>query len=472
MEIENEKELALETPKTKISGTIIRIIIAIAVISGLFLFFYEFIKAKKVTEIDYPTIASDQGNILIEPKIKEIETVRTENFFQKAREDFIANRVDFIEADLTGMVLRVWKGGEVLKEVKIVAKGKDNSWWETPSGLYEIKNKEANHFSSFGHVYQPWSMVFQGNFFIHGWPYYEGGEPVVSSYSGGCIRLETPDAENVFSLASIGMPVLVYKQSLLDDSFVYEKKTDNAEAADVTSSAYLVRDLNNGFVFYNKNENQPYSVASLTKLLTALIAMEYVNLNKDIYVPAEALVKTTKPRFSAEDMVSSYNLLFPLINESSNEAAEVFARNIGTKRFVSLMNDKARAIGMSSSFFADSSGVLYDNTSTASDLMELAQYIENDRPFIWGISSNSIKPQNDFFRYENLENFNLIPEESEFAGGKIGKYTEKESMIAVFKMKIGESERNLGVVVIDSNNAKHDVIKLIDLVKSRYQTQN
>ncbi len=472
MEIENEKELALETPKTKISGTIIRIIIAIAVISGLFLFFYQFIKVKKVTEIDYPTIASDQGNILIEPKIKEIETVRTENFFQKAREDFIANRVDFIEADLTGMVLRVWKGGEVLKEVKIVAKGKDNSWWETPSGLYEIKNKEANHFSSFGHVYQPWSMVFQGNFFIHGWPYYEGGEPVVSSYSGGCIRLETPDAKNVFSLASIGMPVLVYKQSLLDDSFVYEKKTDNAEAADVTSNAYLVRDLNNGFVFYNKNENQPYSVASLTKLLTALIAMEYVNLNKDIYVPAEALVKTTKPRFSAEDMVSSYNLLFPLINESSNEAAEVFARNIGTKRFVSLMNDKARAIGMNSSFFADSSGVLYDNTSTASDLMELAQYIENDRPFIWSISSNSIKPQNDFFRYENLENFNLIPEEPEFAGGKIGKYTEKESMIAVFKMKIGESERNLGVVVIDSDNAKHDVIKLIDLVKSRYQTQN
>lgn len=471
METENEKESTLETPNTKASGTIIRVISAVVIICGLIVFFYEFVKIKTVTQVNYPVIASDNNAISIEPGTEEIETIKAENFFQKTKDDFVASKTDFVEADLTNMALRVWKNGEVAKEVKIVAKGKDNSWWETPSGLYKIKNKETNHFSSFGHVYQPWSMVFQGNFFIHGWPYYEGGEPVVSSYSGGCIRLETPDAESIFSLTDIGMPVLVYKQSLLDDGFVYDKKTDKSEVADMTASSYLVKDLNNGFVFYDKNDDQSYSIASLTKLVTALTAMEYVNLNNDIYVPAEALVKTTKPRFSANDMVSSYNLLFPLINESSNEAAEIFARNIGSKRFVSLMNDKAQAIGMKNSVFVDSSGVLYDNMSTASDLMTLAQYIKNDRPFIWSISNNLVKPQNDLWRYDDLENFNLIPEEPEFAGGKIGKYTEKESMVAIFKVKVGESDRNIGIVVIDSDNAKADIIKLIDLVKSKYQTQ-
>ncbi|PIP46640.1 MAG: hypothetical protein COX15_00070, partial [Candidatus Colwellbacteria bacterium CG23_combo_of_CG06-09_8_20_14_all_42_19] len=82
-----------------------------------------------------------------------------------------------------------YEKGVFVNEFAILSKGKEGSWWETPAGLYKVQSKEKEHFSSFGRVYQPWSMAFQGNFFIHGWPYYPGGRAVESTYSGGCIRL-------------------------------------------------------------------------------------------------------------------------------------------------------------------------------------------------------------------------------------------------------------------------------------------
>ncbi len=463
-----------ENKQEFLNSITIRIIVALTVISGLFAFFYQLNRTKVVT-VTYPTINSENNSIIVEPVTdmiqKEVVEPKGYNFFQDTRDGLILNKTDFIEVNLTDMILKVWKEGEIREEVKVVAKGKDNSWWETPSGLYKIKNKETNHFSSFGYVYQPWSMVFQGNFFIHGWPYYKGGEPVVSTYSGGCIRLSNEDAESIFSLATVGMPVLVYKNTLFDDGFAYGNKTINDEVNNVSASAYLVEDLNNNFVFYKKEQETGYSVASLTKILTALTAMEYVNLNKDIFVPSEALVTTTKPRFVYGDMVSSYNLLFPLINESSNEAAEIIAHSLGRKRIVTLINEKAQAIGMKNSKFSDSSGVLYDNISTAGDMMALARYLKNDRPFILNITNDAVKPQNNLFRYEDLENYNLMPEVPEFVGGKIGKYTDKESMLAVFKIDVADNERYVGVVVLDSLDAKSDIANLINLVKSKYQIQ-
>src|SRR5882724_9446532 len=116
----------------------------------------------------------------------------------RVKDDFISQKESFIEADLTAMQLSVYENGAVVKQVPILTKGRPGSWWETPAGLYQVQNKETNHFSSFGHVYMPWSMDFQGNFFIHGWPYEPDGTPVSSAYSGGCIRLATDDAEKLY----------------------------------------------------------------------------------------------------------------------------------------------------------------------------------------------------------------------------------------------------------------------------------
>ena len=155
------------------------------------------------------------------PALQNIE------FFKKTKEDFISRGASFIEADLSAMTIRFYKNGEILKEAPIQTKGREGSWWETPAGLYKISSKEKSHFSSFGGVYMPYSMQFQGNFFIHGPTYYPDGTPTASTYSGGCIRLSLDDVKEIYRLAEIGTPMLVFEESFNNDKGTGEYKNKN-----------------------------------------------------------------------------------------------------------------------------------------------------------------------------------------------------------------------------------------------------
>src|SRR3989344_4766614 len=111
------------------------------------------------------------------------------------RDELAAAGEDFIFADLAAMELVLWKGGAPAKTFPIKARGEERSFFETPNGVYKIRSREENHFSSIGEVWMPWSMHFYGNYFIHGWPYYPSGTPVSEKFSGGCIRLSSADAK-------------------------------------------------------------------------------------------------------------------------------------------------------------------------------------------------------------------------------------------------------------------------------------
>ncbi len=129
--------------------------------------------------------------------------------FVNHKKALIAEAADFIEADLEAMKITLYENGVAKETVPIASKGRDGSWWETPTGRYAVLGKETEHFSSIGQVWMPWSIQFYGNFFIHGWPHYDDGTPVPPSYSGGCIRLSNENAEKVFRFAAKGMPIII-----------------------------------------------------------------------------------------------------------------------------------------------------------------------------------------------------------------------------------------------------------------------
>lgn len=390
------------------------------------------------------------------------------DFFEKTKDSFLVAQASFIEADLTAMKLTVYKNGEAVKEVPILSKGREGSWWETPAGLYRIETKERNHFSSFGKVYQPWSMVFQGNFFIHGWPYYPDGTPVASTYSGGCIRLSTEDAKAVYALAEKGMPVLVYQKEFAMDDFAYIPKEFTAG---VTSTGYLAADLKNNFVFDQKNLSSAVPIASLTKLMTALIAAEYINLDKEITVPPQAIVYTSKPRLRPGEKVSAYQLLYPLLQESSNEAALTLATALGKDRFVGLMNQKAAALGMLNTRFTDPSGADAGNVSTPEDLFLLAKYLMNNRSFILKITAGTLGP-NVYgpSEYPDLKNFNVFNGQPDFLGGKVGMTNEAgETMLAIFNENLAGTTRPVAIITLGSASSSADVAKIKEDVVSAYQ---
>jgi len=412
----------------------------------------------------YEVFISEKGSVFEKLQFGSWPALQNADFFNIIKNSFLKEKSSFIEADLSAMRLTLYLDGNIAKEVPILTKGKEGSWWETPSGIYQIEDKFKNHFSNFAGVYLPWSMPFQGNFFIHGWPYYPGGEPVVSTYSGGCIRLATADAEELFKLVKVGIPVIVFERDFQSDSLLYKSKVN------LSSKSYLAADLGNNFVFTEKFSGQIMPIASLTKLMTALVAVEYVNIEREIEITDSMIVSTTVPRLKAGMRVSLFDLLHLLLLESSNEAAEAISHYVGPTRFIEFMNQKAKAIGMSSSQFVDPAGSQAGNLSTAQDLFNLAKYLYNNRSFILKMTTGRIdtsvygRP-----RFSKIKNFNLFGDREDFDGGKVGLSTAAgETILSVFELEVGSTKRQVAVILLNLENPLEEVPSLLEWIKSSY----
>lgn len=386
-------------------------------------------------------------------------------YYADVKSDLVGKRVTFIDANLSGMQLEVYSEGVLALTVPIVAKGKVGSWWETPTGIYQIQTKEKSHFSSFGLVYQPWSMAFQGNFFIHGIPTYEDGTEVSSSFSGGCIRLATDDARRVYELVQLGTPVIVYNAHDDGQAFTYQLK-----APSVSATEYLVADVETGTVLMSRHAGEAAPIASITKLVTALVATEYINLDKEITVPESALVYTSVPRLKAGQSLRAYDLLFLLLQESSNEAAETLASAVGRRQFIDHMNEKARAMSLTRTLFTDPSGAKED-ISTPEDLFALLRYIRDNRSFVFDITTGSLKDSAyGDPAFQNVNNFNKIPGAAgELLGGKVGQTNDAgETYAGIFSVRIGSETREVAVIILGARDAQADVKKLLQFVRSSY----
>jgi len=387
------------------------------------------------------------------------------NFFADTRERFITDKLTFVEADLAEMRIRYYENGVELFSAPILAKGKEGSWWETPAGLYQIEDKMQDHYSSFSNAYQPWNMVFQGNFFIHGWPKDKDGMPLVSDYSAGCIRLEDADAERLFKLVSIDTPVLVHEVDFESDDFVYEPK-----GPELTAKHYLIADVKSNSILASSNLNARAPIASVTKLMTALVAAEHINLDNTVYVSQERYVTTLIPRLQGRNYVSMYSLLQLLLVESSNEAAEVIATQVGRGRFIELMNEKALALGLTNTTFADPSGLENDNVSTVSDLLRLVQYIHHNRSFILELTYNQNLPTAYAGgQFGELENFNVVEDDDTFIGGKIGEtMAAGQTSVSLHEVDINGTERTLAFIILGSKERNDDVHRLLEYTKQQF----
>jgi serine-type D-Ala-D-Ala carboxypeptidase (penicillin-binding protein 5/6) len=398
-----------------------------------------------------------------------IPELKEEEYFTKAKNYYIDNKESFVEADLSRMILRVYHDGVVKLEVPIKTKGREGSWWETPAGIYQAQSKETNHLSSLGNTYMPWSIAFQGNFFIHGWPYYKNGTPVATTYSGGCIRLATPDAEKVYKLIDIKMPILVFEDSFKADTTAYVPGHSQ-----VSAESYLVGDLKNDFIFTTKNKDEQKSIASITKLITAMVAVEYMDIERGVSIQKSALVPTSIARLEVGQRFTVYDLLHPMLEESSNEAALALSQALGQDYFISLMNKKAKAIGMENSTFMDPAGINGGNISTPTDLFRLGKYLYNSRQFVLHMTAGTARTDvYGLSRFSNIQNLNLFADDPRFVGGKVGlSSTAGNTGLFIFELPAGEMKRPVVIVLLNSKDLRADTKKLLDFVIGNYRLES
>ncbi len=138
---------------------------------------------------------------------------------------------------------------------------------------------------------------------------------------------------------------------------------------------YLV-DLKSGRVLLEKNATRRLPPASLTKVMTALVAMEAASPQQVVQVDRRALVHRSSLKLHAGEEFLLRDLLTAMLVTSANDACQAVALHVGGEadRFVAMMNERARALGLRDTHFANACGFdAPDHYSTAADLAKLTE---------------------------------------------------------------------------------------------------
>ena len=146
---------------------------------------------------------------------------------------------------------------------------------------------------------------------------------------------------------------------------------------DLHSSVALVVDQDTNEVLFEKNKHAVLPIASVTKLMTALVTVEAnLPLDEELQVSQDELVRARiRSNLRPGMEVTRGTALHLALMSSENRAAQLLGRTYpgGLTRFVEAMNAKARLLGMNDSHFADPTGLSPENRSSASDLVRLVK---------------------------------------------------------------------------------------------------
>ncbi|MCJ7975006.1 D-alanyl-D-alanine endopeptidase [Aeromonas veronii] len=152
---------------------------------------------------------------------------------------------------------------------------------------------------------------------------------------------------------------------------------ERRDVPNLSSAAFVVANHKTGEVISERNGNRVMPIASLTKLMTALVVLDAnLRLNEMLTVTNADIdrIKGTGSRLAIGSRLSRAEMLHIALMSSENRAASALARHYpgGQRAFVEAMNAKARMLGMWNTRYADSTGLNPRNVSTAQDLAKLA----------------------------------------------------------------------------------------------------
>ena len=181
-------------------------------------------------------------------------------------------------------------------------------------------------------------------------------------------------------MRKISLTVLVF--ALI---FSYNMSAARAVEISVSAKSAVVMEASTGRVLYQKNAHEKMPMASTTKIMTALVAIENSNLDDRVTVsPNASGIEGSSIWLSPGETMTLSDLLFGLMLASGNDAAVAIAEHVGgdVETFVGMMNDKAREIGAYNTHFANPHGLPADNHyTTAYDLALISVYAMQNKMF-------------------------------------------------------------------------------------------
>ncbi len=365
--------------------------------------------------------------------------------------DYMPRTGPYIVVDLKTHMVTTYLDTNVVGTYEVLRSSVAGSPFALKQGLYAVRSQTERRASNVGNVYLPFDIEFYDGMSIHGVPVQDEGEEVEESYAGDRVRIATEHARELFSFATSGVPVFVYDgppEDSLRSVLPIEIARINAPA--VSARSFVIADVITGDVYLAKNADKVYPIASITKLMTAIVASDLGTFDQPIQV-------------EGGEHYEGGDLYYPLLLRSHNGVAEAYALAQGQRMFYARMNNTARAIGMYHSNFADASGISPQSRATGDDLLALSRYLYEKRRFILDMSREKemtiTSRDGDTW---SMKNQNVLARDANFLGGKLG-YTDEalQTSLALFMVPVADEARTVAVIVLGSHDWKQDTRTLV-----------
>lgn len=247
------------------------------------------------------------------------------------------------------------------------------------------------------------------------------------------------------SFASTGKAVVV--------DYTPQTLTLTGTPPSISAKAYAIFDVRTGDILASLNLTTTLPIASVTKLLTAATVLKNISAEETYRITeADTTAHGRAGRLSVGEVYNVHELLFPLLLESSNDAAAVFERETGGK-IIGQMNELAEDLGAETFSVVDASGISDSNTASVKDLVIITTHLYNEMPHLFDITQLSKRAG----PYISWTNNNPVRDDS-YKGGKHG-YTEtaKRTLVAVFNESLVGGQKEVGYVLLGSDDLVTDV---------------
>lgn len=239
-----------------------------------------------------------------------------------------------------------------------------------------------------------------------------------------------------------------------------------------SATSAILMDTTNNRIIYSKNIHEVRSVASISKIMTALLAVESGKLDKEVKINSSinkaygsAIYIKTGEKMKLRDLV------YGLMLRSGNDAALAIADYVGgsVDNFVTMMNHKAKEIGMKNTYFNNPSGLDEDkgNYSTAFDMAILTSYAMKIKEYRDIVKTKDYKLETNKNTYIWHNKHKLHKLYKYTTGGKTG-YTKKAKRTLV--TTASKDNTNLVVVTLNDGNDFKDHMALLDYGFENYNT--
>jgi D-alanyl-D-alanine endopeptidase (penicillin-binding protein 7) len=226
----------------------------------------------------------------------------------------------------------------------------------------------------------------------------------------------------------------------------------------ITAKSYAVLNVNTDEFVLSKNPDKVLPIASIAKLVTAVIAKEKMNPEKRVSIDRKIIsAYGNTAGLKVGETLTVGNLLYPLLMVSSNDSAEAIAGSYGRKKFIQEMNNFAQSIGAYRTYFYDPSGISPKNIASANDVVLIFKLITEHYPELVDIT----KIKTHTIRNHTWVNPLHMLNQSTYDGGKNG-YLPEAGRTGVMMFSVNEGKRKFIICILGSSARDQDFISLLD----------